>query len=772
MKFIADFHIHSKYSRATSKKMDLDHLSKFAKFKGIDLIGTGDLTHHLWLEELKSKLEPAGNGIFSYKDTYYILTAEVNNIYSKHGKVRKIHNLIFFPSFKAVDKIVNKLEDYGNLTADGRPTLSLDSQKLFGLVKGIDENCNIVPCHIWTPWFSLFGANSGFDLIEECYGKFSDEILGLETGLSCYDEKTEVLTESGWKKFAEVKYADKICTLNIETNEIEFQTPTKIYTYRYKGKMYKLKTKRIDILVTPNHKLLYSHCDFRKSPEFSLKEAQFLFNKSKRFKKDGIWVGRSPEHFILPAVKMKHGSRHYSGFRKKEEKRFSLKSWLKFFGFWIAEGWTTEGKNGDYNVCISNDNRTLLSEMKQILESFGYQVYQTDNTIRVRDYQLFHYLKQFGKCSDKFLPLEIKSLSKEFLKIFFEYYIKGDGHIYGRNAKGLSATTTSIRLRDDLQEIALKIGMSAYYKIHNKEGTPLSSLCYNGKKVYKQRHDSWVIFFIRRNIHTVLPSTIKKHNYIESWVDYEGSVFCVNVPNHVVYIRRNGIPVWCGNSDPAMNWKWSKLDNYSLISNSDAHSPSKIGREANVFDGRIDYFWIQEVLKNKEEDKFLYTLEFFPQEGKYHYDGHRNCDIVFSPEETRKSNGSCPKCGRSLTVGVMHRVEELSDRPDEVIPQKSIPFKHLIPLNEVIAEVKNVGVKTKTVQQEYKKMIQLGENEFNILLNLSFKDLKQVGGEKIAKSIMNIRKEDVNISPGFDGEYGKIGFSAGAAKGEKQITLF
>lgn len=173
----------------------------------------------------------------------------------------------------------------------------------------------------------------------------------------------------------------------------------------------------------------------------------------------------------MPAVEIKHGSRYYSGLRNEKEKQLPMKSWLKFFGFWIAEGWTTEGKNGDYNVCLSNKNNTLLSEMKEILENFGYNVYWNKKiyTIRVRDYQLFHYLKQFGKCSDKFIPLEIKSLSKELLEIFFEYYIKGDGHIYGRNRKGISATTISTYLRDDLQEIALKIGMSAYYKLHRKK---------------------------------------------------------------------------------------------------------------------------------------------------------------------------------------------------------------------------------------------------------------------------------------------------------------
>jgi len=409
MRFIADFHIHSKYSRATSKDMDLDNLSKFAKFKGIDLLGTGDFTHHLWVEELKSKLTPFSNGIYQYKDIKYILTTEVSNIYSKGGKVRKIHNMIFAPSFEVVDKLISKLEDYGNLIVDGRPILKLDSEKFFSLVKEVDENCEIVPCHIWTPWFSLFGSNSGFDLIEECFGKFADEILALETGLS---------------------------------------------------------------------------------------------------------------------------------------------------------------------------------------------------------------------------------------------------------------------------------------------------------------------------------------------------------------------------SDPAMNFRWSRLDKYSLISNSDARSPSKIAREANVFQGEIDYFWIRDALKNKDKKKFLFTIEFFPQEGKYHFDGHRNCNLRLSPQETRKLKGKCPKCGRAITVGVMHRVEELSDRPEGVIPQDAISFKHLIPLGEIIAQAKNVGVKTVSVQNEYNKMLQRADSELDILMELNFEDLKKITGDKIASSIVKIREEDVEILPGYDGEYGEVKFISIPDQEDKQITLF
>jgi len=184
MKFIADFHIHSKYSRATSKNMDVRHLVEWAKLKGITLMGTGDFTHHLWLEELKQNLEDLGNGLFKHKDIYFILTAEISSIYSKNGRVYRIHNLIFAPSFKTVDKINEALGRRGNLASDGRPILGVDASELARIVFDIDENCMVIPGHIWTPWFSLFGSMSGFDRIEDCFEEQTSKIFALETGLS------------------------------------------------------------------------------------------------------------------------------------------------------------------------------------------------------------------------------------------------------------------------------------------------------------------------------------------------------------------------------------------------------------------------------------------------------------------------------------------------------------------------------------------------------------------------------------------------------------
>jgi PHP family Zn ribbon phosphoesterase len=760
MKIIADFHLHSLWSRATSKQMNLDGLSNGAKIKGLNLLGTGDFTHPKWLAELKKKLEPVeGTGLFKYNDVLFMLTTEVSTIFNYEGQTKKIHHILHAPSFEIVDQINEVLSKYGDLKADGRPTLMMSAPELVEKLMEINKDIVITSAHIWTPWFSCFGSRSGFNSVEECYQDQTKHIFSLETGMSCYDEETEVLTNNGWKKFSEIKATDKICTLNSKTDEIEFQPPEKIFVYDYKGKMYRLKTRRVDLLVTPNHKLFVTTCDFKNPKPFFLKEAEFLFGKSKQFKKDGKWVGKNEDYFILPSVNIKHGNRYYSGFRKKQEKKIPIKDWLKFFGFWLAEGWTTEGKNGDYNVCLSSTNKKLISEMIQLLKSFGYKVYYNEkiHTIRVRNYQLFFYLKQFGKSDDKFIPPSIKSLSKDLLQILLDYYIKGNGHVYGRTNKGLSATTSSVKLRDDLQEIALKLGMSAYYKLHKKKGTPFISPAQ--KKKYLQRNDTWIVYFIRKNKHTVTPSFIKKYNYIEKWIDFKGKVYCVSVPNKVIYVRRNGIPVWCGNSDPAMNWRLSSLDKFTLVSNSDSHSPWswRLGREANVFDlEKITYWEIFDAIKMKDKKKFLYTIEVDPNYGKYHFTGHRNCGIVLHPKDAIKLNNICPKCHRKLTIGVLQRVEELADRPEGFVPKDAIPFKTLLPLYEIISFAWGSGeLYSKKVLEEHDKLIEKFGNELNVLLNVSKEELLKVTNEKIADAIIKVREGKVKYQPGYDGNYGR-----------------
>jgi uncharacterized protein (TIGR00375 family) len=429
MKFIVDFHIHSKFSRATSKDMTLDFLARWAKIKGIKVLGTGDFTHPEWLFLIKERLIEAGNSLYQLKDlrkinndylsnislslddVFFILSTEVSFIYSKKERVRKIHLIVLAPNLKYVEKLNKRLAGIGNLNADGRPIIGMDAKDFLKMILGECPECLVIPAHVWTPWFSLFGANSGFDSVEECFEDLTPYIFALETGLS---------------------------------------------------------------------------------------------------------------------------------------------------------------------------------------------------------------------------------------------------------------------------------------------------------------------------------------------------------------------------SDPAMNWRLSSLDRYTLVSNSDAHSPSKIGREANAFDTDLSYNGIVEAIKEGDSSKFLYTIEFFPEEGKYHYDGHRNCGIIFSPKQTIENNYICPKCRERLTVGVMHRVELLSDRNEGEKPPKKIPFKNLIPLNEIIGEALGKNAESKIVWDNYFKLINKFGNEHAILTEIPLEEIEKIIGSKITLGIRKMRKGQVKIIPGYDGVYGKISLfeEESDLEQQKQLKLF
>ncbi|MBI5222603.1 MAG: DNA helicase UvrD [Candidatus Magasanikbacteria bacterium] len=232
-------------------------------------------------------------------------------------------------------------------------------------------------------------------------------------------------------------------------------------------------------------------------------------------------------------------------------------------------------------------------------------------------------------------------------------------------------------------------------------------------------------------------------------------------------------------SDPLMNWRWSKLDNITLVSNSDAHSCAKLGREANVmqFNSEVDvtYDNIMRIIKDGDRKKFLYTIEFYPEEGKYHYDGHRDCEFVCSPKETARLNGICPICKKLLTIGVENRVHELSDRDAlaaEKMAEKKIPYKSMVPLPEIIADTLQVGVNSKAVGKEYDSLIKNFGSEFNILLNISVDEIKKASSERIATAIAKVRAGDIHIKPGYDGEFGVVKvFGDGEKRGHEQVGL-
>ena len=403
--YIADLHIHSRYSRATSKDCTPESLDLWARRKGISIVGSGDFTHPAWRHELEEKLTPTGNGLYVLKDEYrrkdpvlgdttkphFVITGEISSIYKKYDKVRKVHSLILLPGLEDAENISRKLEAIGNIHSDGRPILGLDCHDLLEILLEMCPEAVYVPAHIWTPHFSLFGAFSGFDSVEECYGDLSSHIHAMETGLS---------------------------------------------------------------------------------------------------------------------------------------------------------------------------------------------------------------------------------------------------------------------------------------------------------------------------------------------------------------------------SDPPMNWRVSALDRYQLISNSDAHSPAKLGREANLLDIPLSYEGLRDALQTGKGLKG--TIEFFPEEGKYHYDGHRKCGICLAPSDAEKYGGVCPVCGRKLTIGVSHRIEQMADRAEGYINEHAALFESLVPLPEIIGACAGYSSASVKVQREYQNMLKKLGPEFSILREIPLEEIRSVSGILISEGIGRLREGTVTRIPGFDGQYGTI----------------
>jgi len=447
----------------------------------------------------------------------------------------------------------------------------------------------------------------------------SDKLRFGWLGGSCYDDITEVLTENGFKLFKDLIEGERVATLNPATNEIEYHVPKNYITEPFKGELNCVNNGLIDYAVTPNHKMYVSTIKHlgRKNINFKLIPSEEVHNTHFHVKRDGIWNGEEREYFTLPAyqntnttdmqpiIDMFSGTNllnetelllEYEGcvgvgtYQNKEqivrlrrstkdnfylttenylinkygeERQLNMDEWLKFFGFWLAEGWVTK-TNGLYQVgvCQTKDNG-YLEEMFNTLKNMGFEpTYTKDGKqIRVFDKQLWQYLYQFGGCDTKFIPNELLNLPSRQLNILLDWFIKGDGHVeenYGRSR----AWTTSKKLSDNLQEIALKTGVAATITLCDKKTTQIKGM------EIKSIRDSYMLGFSKH------PS-VSKHNKLTPLVrdthqfkrEYDGMVYCVEVENHILYVRRNGKPFWCGNSHlhdlKLLEGTFNKLSNYT-----------------------------------------------------------------------------------------------------------------------------------------------------------------------------------------------------------------
>jgi len=364
----------------------------------------------------------------------------------------------------------------------------------------------------------------------------SDRVRFGWLGGSCYDDKTEILTNEGWKLFKDLNKNEEVLTLNPNNNKIEYQKPIRYIDEEYKGKVNIGKNRLIDYTVTPNHNMYVSRVKnlTHKKLDYKLIHSEDVHGENLHFKRDGIWEKEEIEYF---SITNENGD---------EVQRFEMDDWLKFFGFWLADGWTSNVNYGyQSGICQFKDN-DYLSVINSIMEKYGYKPYiNADNTqYRYCNKDLWYYLSQFGKANEKFIPRTLlNNLNKRQLNILLDWYLKGDGHIENNKYSRSRAWSVSKKLAGDLQELALKIGIAATIINRGKSKSVLNERLIEGK------HDCYQIGFSKHpneSKHNQLNPLLRAEDQYE--VEYDGRIYCVEVPNHILYIRRNGKAFWCGNS--------------------------------------------------------------------------------------------------------------------------------------------------------------------------------------------------------------------------------
>jgi len=381
-------------------------------------------------------------------------------------------------------------------------------------------------------------------------------------GGSCMTPDTEILTDEGWKRFDALNQTEMVATLNPNTNELEYHKPTGYICEPFEGELNCCKNGLVEYEVTPNHNMYASVAKSltHKKLDLELIQSEKIHGKNFHVKKDAVWVGKKEKYFVLPMlneyaefeenenyIDKLISKKRYNGLSEKYgyDKNIDMDNWLQFFGFWMAEGWTTK-TNGLHQVGIAQTkDNGYLSYMYELLIKMGFKpTYTKDKKqVRVFDKMLWEYLSNFGNAYDKFVPEEILNLSPRQLTIFLDWFIKGDGHIENNKYTRTRAFTCSPSLANNLQEIALKIGISATITNRGKRTSEIK-----GRGI-KSQYDSLVVNFTKHHStskHNKNTPLIKTENQYNRY--YKGNVYCVEVKNHIIYVRRNGKAMWIGNS--------------------------------------------------------------------------------------------------------------------------------------------------------------------------------------------------------------------------------
>jgi len=371
------------------------------------------------------------------------------------------------------------------------------------------------------------------DFVREWHGHKFDTIICDPP--YCYDDKTEILTDEGWKLFKNLNRKEKVATLNPETGYLEYQKPLGYINENYKGEMTKIKSGYIDLLVTPNHQLYIKK--IWHTNKFKLIEAKDV-NFGCNFKTTCKWNGEEKKYFTLPGVSFDKPNRY--GRIRANNKKIKMDVWLNFFGIWLAEG-SADHKGTQYRVRIAQKNVIKREIIKQWIKDVGFHYLTDKKGFTIYNKQLNIYLRQFGYSKERFIPLELKQLSTRQLNILLDAMILGDGHRKKKrrwNKKykkfyidsHLNYTTYSKKLMDDISEIVIKSNRTPIIHEAKKKG-----------------YDDGYIINITNYRST--PKIIRKNidNYFQK-VNYDGRIYCIEVPNHIIYVKRGKRPLWCGNS--------------------------------------------------------------------------------------------------------------------------------------------------------------------------------------------------------------------------------
>ena len=356
--------------------------------------------------------------------------------------------------------------------------------------------------------------------------------IGPSTGeMGCYDEKTEVLTRNGWKLFKDLSYDDEICTLNPETHEIEFHKPTAIVSFNHHKKLLSIQNQTLDLVVTPDHNMyVCSQWNTRNNRHvFEFIKAHDLQNQS-LIKRTGTWVGRETEHFILPSVELGHYEGRQVVLHATQEIKIPMNDWLAFMGIWLADGYVSSGKIG---VTQKIEEKTAL--IGNLLKKLPFEFSEGNNEFYTYSKQLSSYLEQFGEAPEKYVPGFVKELCSRQIESFLKWYCLGDGTIMRGGYRIFY--TSSKKLADDTQELLLKIGRIGI----TKERTRTGEVWIKDHYAKSNRTQYEVHERVRK-----LDSWIDQRDIKE--IDYDKKVYCATVKNHIMYVRRNGKPCWCGNT--------------------------------------------------------------------------------------------------------------------------------------------------------------------------------------------------------------------------------